>query len=135
MAGKSFTAQLKDAEKLTVQNLKYVASESIQDVMEGMQTPARGISKGGTLQVGKIPVAESELINSLTSNGGAEGADSYTVAIAGYDLGDVMSFAYTAPHALVKEVGSATQQGWHFMGFNARKFPEHVAKRAKEVQK
>ena len=135
MAGKSFTAQLEAFEKLTVQNLKYVASESIQDVMEGMQTPARGISKGGTLQVGKIPVAESELINSLTSNGGAEGADSYTVAIAGYDLGDVMSFAYTAPHALVKEVGSATQQGWHFMGFNARKFPEHVAKHVKEVQR
>jgi len=135
MAGKSFTAQLEAFEKLTVQNLKYVASESIQDVMEGMQTPARGISKGGTLQVGKIPVAESELINSLTSNGGAEGADSYTVAIAGYDVGDVMSFAYTAPHALVKEVGSATQQGWHFMGFNARKFPEFVKERAKEVQK
>jgi len=145
MAGKSFTAQLEAFEKLTVQNLKYVASESIQDVMEAAQTPQRGITKGATSFVeGKIPVAEKELIGSLTSDGGAEGSDSYTVAIAGYDVGDVMSFAWTAPHAMRMELGYTetdslgrkyNQAGRHFVGANARRFPEFVKARAKEVQK
>ena len=131
---KSFTAQLADFEKLTVKNLRYVAAESVQDVMEGAMTPARGISKGGNYEAGKIPVAEAELINSLTSDG-VKGADSYTVAIAGFQIGEVMKFAWTAPHAMAKEVGTATQQGWHFVGLNARKFPQFVKKRASEVSK
>lgn len=135
MAGKSFTAQLQDFEDFTVQGLKYIASEAIQDVVEGMQTPARGISKGGTLQVGKIPVAEAELINSLSTDGGAPSADSYTVAIAGFEIGDAMTFSYTAPHAFVKEVGKGGMAGWHFMGVNARKFPAFVEARAKEVRR
>lgn len=135
MANKSFTAQLKDIERLTIQNMKYVASESIQDVMEAAMTPARGVSKGGSVEVGKIPVAEAELINSLSTDGGAPGADSYTVAITGYDLGDSMEFAWPAPHAMIKEVGSGTQPGWHFVGINARRFPEFVEKRAKEIRK
>jgi len=130
---KSFTAQLADFERMTVKNMRHVASESIQDVMEGAMTPARGISKGGTYEAGKIPVAEAELINLLTSDG-VEGADSYTVAIAGFQIGDVMEFAWTAPHAMAKEVGTGTQQGWHFVGINARKFPEFVKKRAAEVK-
>jgi len=70
MAGKSFSAQLADFEQMTVRNLKYVASESIQDVVEAAQTPQRGIGQGATGFVeGKIPVDTSELINSLTSDG------------------------------------------------------------------
>jgi len=129
---KSFTAQLKDIEKMTVKNMRYVAAEAIQDVMEAAMTPQRGVTKGGTYEQGKIPVAEAELINSLTSDG-IKGADSYTVAIAGFDVGDTMQFAWTAPHAMAVEVGTSKMQGRHFVGQNARKFPEFVAKRAKEV--
>ncbi len=144
MAGKSFTAQLAEFEKLTTQNLKYVASESVQDVLEAAQTPQRGISKGATSFVeGKIPVAVSDLINSLTSVG-TEGAESYTVAIAGYEIGDSMEFAWTAPHAMRMEMGFTgtdslgreyNQEGRHFVGVNARRFPEFVEKRAKEVRR
>ena len=144
MAGKSFSAQLEDFEQLTVPNLKYIASESIQDVLEAAQTPQRGITKGAASFVeGKIPVAESDLINSLTTNG-TEGADSYTVAISGYEVGDSMEFAWTAPHALRMEAGfSGTdslgrkyeQPGRFFVGTNARRFEEFVIKRAKEVSK
>ena len=129
---KSFTAQLKDIEKMTVKNMRYVAAEAIQDVMEAAMTPSRGVTKGGTFEQGKIPVAEAELINSLTSDG-VEGKDSYTVAIAGFDIGDTLQFSWTAPHALSVEVGTSKMQGRHFVGANARRFPEFVAKRAKEV--
>jgi len=129
---KSFTAQLKDIEKMTVKNMRYVAAEAIQDVMEAAMTPSRGITEGGTFEKGKIPVAESELIKSLTSNG-IKGENSYTVAIAGFDIGDTLKFAWTADHALVQEVGNSKIRGRHFVGANARKFSEFVAKRAKEV--
>lgn len=144
MAGKSFSAQLADFEQMTLKNLRYVASESIQDVMEAAQTPQMGITKGASGFVeGKIPVAEKELINSLTSEG-VKGADSYAVAIAGYEVGDVMSFAWTAEHALPMETGYSIElkdggrkevPGRHFVSKNARRFPEFVEKRAKEVRK
>lgn len=135
MAGKSFSAQLADFEQMTLKNMRYVAAESIQDVMEAAQTPQTGVTKGASGFVeGKIPVAEKELINSLTSEG-VKGSDSYAVAIAGYELGDVMSFAWTAPHALAVEVGTSKMQGRQFVGANARRFPEFVSQRAAEVRK
>lgn len=139
---KSFKAQLDDFAKLTARNMRYVASEAIQDVMEAAQTPQLGMSKGATsFEVGKIPVAESDLINSLTSEG-ITGADSYTVAIAGFEIGDVMEFAWTEPYAARIEYGfTGTDKlgreydvpGRHFVGENAAKFPEFVQARIAEV--
>ncbi|MGB0854235.1 MAG: hypothetical protein ACPGSI_13160 [Pikeienuella sp.] len=141
---KSFTAQLEDIEDLVLADMRYVAAESIQDVMEAAQTPQLAMSKGATsFEEGKIPVAEAELINSLTSEG-ATGADSYTVAIAGFEIGDSLEFAWTAPHARRIELGFTgtdelgrefDQPGRHYMGANARRFSEFVDQRAKEVRK
>lgn len=143
MATKSFTAGIQDFAKLTKQNLKYVATQSIQDVVEAAQTPQLAMSKGNPGFVeGKIPVAEAVLINSLSSEG-ITGADSYAVAIAGLDLGDVLRFAWTAPYAMRIEAGftgtdskgrSYNVPGRHFVGANAARFSEFVAKRVKEVQ-
>ena len=142
---KTFTAQVRDFAKLTKQNMIYVASESIQDVLEGAQTPQRGISAGATSFVeGKIPVAKGDLINSLSVDGGAAGKDSYSVVIAGYDLGDNMRFVWTAAHAMRMEMGftgtdskgrTFNQQGRHFVGKNAAKFQEFVDKHVKEVRR
>ncbi len=142
MPVKSFTAQLKDAETKTLTNVRYVAAEAIQDVLEGAQTPQQGISKGATSFVeGKIPVADSELINSLTV-GEATGETAYTVALAGFDIGDVLTFTWTAPHALRMELGfSGTdglgrtyeQAGRFFVTRNAERFSEFVKRRAAEI--
>jgi len=143
MAGKTFTAQLADFEKLTMQNLKYVATEAIQDVVSAAQTTQRGITMGATSFVeGKIPEGKTKTLkNSLTSNG-TEGVASYTVAIGAYEVGDTLTFAWTAPYALRMELGftgedskgrTYNQAGRHFVGANARRFPEFVAKRALEV--
>lgn len=142
MATRSFTAGIQDFAKLTKQNLRYVAVNSIQDVLEAAQTPQLAMSKGATGFVeGKIPVAEATLINSLTSEG-VTGADSYAVAIAGLDLGDVLRFAWTAPCARRIEYGftgtdslgrSYSVPGRHYVGANAARFSEFVAARVKEV--
>lgn len=146
---KTFAAQAQGFADLTKRNLKYVAVEAIQDVVEAAQTPQPSVKRtGGTFQEGKVPVDTSELINSLASgsNGlfGAPSSDSYAVALAGYELGDYMRFGWTAPHAMRIEAGftgtdslgrTYNQAGRHFVGANAARFSEFVMKHALEVRK
>lgn len=140
MVTKTFTASLDAFRDKTVKNMRYVATAAIQDVLEAAQTPQLGITKGAAgFEVGKIPVAESTLINSLTVEGGGTGADAYVVAIAGMQIGDKLSFAWTAEHALPMEAGftaaNGTQvPGRQFVGANAARFPEFVRQRAAEVR-
>lgn len=141
---KSFTAQMQDFEDLCLQGMKYVAVESIQDVMEAAQTPQVGMTRGNPSFVeGKIPVGiTSELINSLTSEGN-QGPASYQVALAGFDIGDYLEFKWTAPHAMRMEVGFVGEDklgrkynmpGRHFVGKNAARFSEFVYKHAMEAR-
>jgi hypothetical protein len=141
---KSFTAQLRNFANIRKADLRKVATAAIQDVLEAAQTPQLGITKGADGFVeGKIPVAEAELINSLTVEG-SSGADAYVVAIAGLQIGDVMKFEWTAPHALRMEAGFTgtdslgreyNQPGRHFVGKNAARFSDFVEARAAEVKR
>lgn len=137
---KTFKAQVEAFADLTKQNMRYVAASAIQDVMEAAQTPQPSVKRtGGTFETGKIPVDTSELINSLASsvNGsfGPTGSDSYTVAIAGFEIGDSMKFAWTAEHALAIEAGTSKIAGRHFVGQNAARFSQFVESRANEVRR
>lgn len=146
MAGKTFTAQLDDIIDLTVEGMEYVMRQSISDVLEGAQTTQIGITQGATSFVeGKIPVGlTSELVKSLSVDGGAKSADSYVVKIAGMEIGDSMDFAWTAPYARRINSGFTGQDslgrnynvpGRFFVDRNAEKFSEHVKKRAAEVRR
>lgn len=137
---KTFTAQLEQFKGLTTANMRKVAAGAIQDVLEAAQTPQQGITAGGSgFVTGKIPVATSELINSLTVEG-VTGPAAYVTAIAGMQIGDVMRFAWTAPHAMPMEVGFTTANGREvpgrfFVSQNAAKFSEFVAAQAAKVRK
>lgn len=131
---KSFKAQIQDFANKKKRDMLYVATSAIQDVMEGAMTPQLGVTKGASgFEEGKIPVAEADLINSLTTNG-IVGQDSYVTVISGMKLGDVIRFAWTAEHALPMEVGTSTIEGRHYVGKNAARFPEFVEQRAREVR-
>jgi hypothetical protein len=133
---KTFTAQVAAFRDMTVKNMRYVASQSIQDVLEAAQTSQVALTKGATsVEPGKIPVADSGLINSLSVDGGTTGPDAYVAAITGFEIGDVMRFQWTAPYAMRIEVGHGTYPGAHFVGANAAKWPAFVAARVREVQK
>lgn len=132
---KSFLAQIADFEKMTNRDMRYVATEAIQDTMEDAQETVVGITRGGTFEINKLPVDEGELVGSLSVDGGPESENSYVTAIAGLKIGDTMNFEWTAPHALPVELGSGDTQGRHFVGGAARKFPEFVDKRTAEVSK
>lgn len=139
---KSYTAQLQDARRMTNQGLRYVAASAIQDTIEDAMETVAGVSRGAAFVEGKLPVNLGELVGSLSTNGGAPSEDSYVLAIADFDVGDVMSFAWTAPHARRIEEGFSgedslgrryEQPGRHFVGSAAVRFPDHVRKRASEV--
>lgn len=141
---KTFAAQVADFKGRTLKKMRYVAINAIQDVMEAAQTPQPGVARtGGSFIEGRIPVVSSDLINSLSSNGGGKGALSYTTAIAGMEIGDRLTFAWTSPYAMRIEAGFTgtdslgrryNQAGRHFVGKNAERFSDFVAARVREVQ-
>jgi hypothetical protein len=117
-------------------------------VVEAAQTPQVGVSRsGGTFIEGRIPVVSSDLINSLTSGlnggGGAMGSTSYVAVLAGMDIGDTLTFAWTMPYARRIELGfvgtdsagrTYNQPGRFFVSRNAERFSDFVAARVREVQ-
>lgn len=146
---KSFSASVRAFADLTKKNMRYVASSAIQDVMEAAMTPQQSVEQTrGSFEIGKIPVRDADLINSLASsvNGvfGPESSDSYVTAIASYEIGDSMRFAWTAKHAMRIEAGFTgtdklgreyNQAGRQFVGYNAARFSEFVSKRVNEVRR
>lgn len=132
----SFLAQLKNIRDMKVRDMRYVAAQSIQDVVEAAQTTQQGITQGATsFEEGKVPVGlTADLVDSLTSDG-VQGADSYAVAIAGFEIGDVMHFEWTSDHAIPIEMGTSKIEGRHFVGANAKRFSEFVKDREAEVRK
>ena len=141
------TASLRDAIKLKKQQIRYIAINAIQDVVEAAQTPQPCVARtGGTFIEGRIPVVSSDLIQSLDTriNGKSSGVSdvSYTAMLAGFDLGDQLQFAWTMPYALRIEKGYVgtdsagrkfNQAGRFFVGKNAARFSDFVDARAKEV--
>ncbi len=137
---KTFAASLDRFKDLTTQNMRYVAQQAIQDVLIGAQTPQVGIGAGASgFEEGKIPVVTSELVNSLSVDGGSESATSYVEAIAGLEIGDRLTFSWNAPQALPMEAGFTTSSGTavpgrFFVLRNSEKFDQFIENRAREVK-
>lgn len=136
---KSFTAQVSSFVQKSEEKMRKVMQASVQDVLDGAQTAAMSLARGAsTVTQGAIPVDTGFLRNSLISglNGtfGAEAPDSYTMTIAGMDLGDTARFAWTAPYAAAIEYGFDTYPGAHFVGVNAARWQDIVAVHAMRLK-
>ncbi|WP_406646862.1 hypothetical protein QEZ52_00295 [Aliisedimentitalea scapharcae] len=144
-----FANQVRAFVDVAKEDMRYVATEAIQDVVEAAQTTQLGVTRGADgFEEGKIPVGlTADLVNSLTSslNGGGEteGPDGYTTVIANFDLGDSMRFAWPMEYAMRVEHGFTgtdelgrkfNQAGRHFVGANVARFPEFVEARVREVR-
>lgn len=132
---KGWSAYLKTAVPQVKKNIRYILNESVQDVMEGAQTPQRGIGAGATsFEVGKIPVVTAELINSLHMGTEKVG----TGQIGTIEPGTIQTFTWLSDHAAPMEFGFRTKNGREvpgrfFVTANAKRFSEYVDKHAKEV--
>lgn len=138
---RSFSADIRDFADKTEKKMLRIFVDSVSDVMEAAQTSATGITAGGTLIEGRIPVVSADLINSLKSEviGGAasEGPASYAVALANVTIGQAISFSWGIEYAARVEYGftgtdaagrTFQQPGWHFVGVNAARWSDFVAK-------
>ena len=100
-----------------------VFKQSAQDVIADAQLP---VAQGG-----RMPVDTGFLRNSLASglNGSTalSGSDSYVMAIAGAELGDVIEAGWTADYAKHVEYGTQGRSGRFFMRGAAQKWPSIVA--------
>jgi hypothetical protein len=121
--------------------LTRIVANSFQDTLEAMQESARGMSAGGALIDGKIPVVTADLINSqvseLDGTPAGAGASGYVVALAGFTVGDAIRNAWTVEYAMRVHEGftgtdalgrAFNQPGWHWVSVNAARFPEIVEK-------
>ena len=93
---RKFIADVNRWADLSADKMLRVAKQSTDDVVRIAQTP---VAKGGMM-----PVDTSTLRNSLVVElNGAQvgaGADSYTLGIAGLQLGDAVTVAWTAEYAI-----------------------------------
>lgn len=122
----NFTLQVEQFAGKTVEQMRNVLRNSVQDVLETAQRPKA--------QGGRMPVDTGFLRNSLASglNGafGPPDANSYTLTVAGMDLGDVARFAWTAEYAIHQELGTSKFPGNHFVGSAAAQWEKFVAANA-----
>mgnify|MGYP000751677124 CR=1 FL=1 len=106
----SFAAQVRRWSDKANRNLDLVVKEAAQGVFEDLSRTQASISETGTFTVGFTPVDTSNLVNTMiaTLNGGivGHGNTGYTAAIVGMEMGDVVTFAYTAEYAPPIEYGT-----------------------------
>lgn len=104
----TFAASLKAFEKKVKEQALNIIRESAQDVIEDAQLPkAMG---------GRMPVVTGNLRNSLQSSlngsGLTSGEQSYILTIASMELGDLVTFGWTAEYALRQEFGFTGTDAW-----------------------
>ena len=107
----SFSATVRGWSEKGKRNADLVARESIQDIGELMTRPVDGVTRGAPFVVGKVPVDTGELIGSVIvqlngstiARGGLGVPPDFTASLAGFDLGDTVTGAFTAPYARIVE--------------------------------
>lgn len=142
MASK-FKAQINAHADMTEKKLTRVVVAALQELLSHVTTSAPGITAGGTRIEGRFPVVSSDLIRSLVveldgAQAGA-GQGSQTVALANYELGQVVRFVWTSEYALRIELGftgtdalgrTYQQPGWLMVTRNIPRWPALVTKHA-----
>jgi hypothetical protein len=128
---RKFIADVNRWGNLTADKMLRVAKQSTDDVVRIAQ---RTVADGGLM-----PVDTGTLRNSLVVelNGAkvGEGANSYTLGIAGLELGDVLTVAWTADYAVPRHYMVGVGQGGGLWRDNAAgQWQNVVAGNARRVQ-
>lgn len=111
-----FSAQIRNWSEKAKRNASLVVAEAAQEVFRDMSERQPSVKEtGGTYRIGRVPVDTGLLINSMTAtlNGSAtgQGPDAYVAALAGFEGGDSIVFAFTQEYAPAIEYGTQ-----HFSG-------------------
>lgn len=132
-----FTADLRRFRAMTNERHQRIVRKSIQELLMRMQTRAKGVSIGGALVRGMMPVVSTALVTSLVSMVGGStfrGEYSYDSAAARYKLGDNTVFFWDQIYAFYIENGDDKFAGWHFVKTNAADWNDIVQQKARETR-
>lgn len=142
MAQGSYTASVSAWVRETKARMEAVHKESAQRLVEIMQTP---VSLGGNLPVDTGFLRASLLATTgnlprQTENPGGAARFSYdggqvNLVIAGADLTDVITVAYTANYAHHVEYGAKGRPGRRFVALASQQWPRIVSEVAAEAQR
>ncbi|WP_425070646.1 hypothetical protein [Sagittula sp. S175] len=122
-------ATLKGWTDRQLRNADLIAAGAATDTCNDMRQGAAGVSKGGSVQQGKVPVADGELIGSYGE----------TMSPEAFRMGDTMTAGFSAPHGPRKNYGFSgtdaagrtyNEPGWHFREQAVSNWPGNVAKNA-----
>ncbi len=110
----TFAAQVADWVRESETVMEAVVKDAAQSMMHDATETVAGIGRGGTFQRGVIPVDTGFLAASLVSSAqgaSVRGEDGYIAAIAGMELGDTVSFGWTADYAQHVHYGTSRMPG------------------------
>lgn len=112
----SFTAQARNWTEKAKRNMGLVVADAFQGVAQDMSQRQPSVKEtGGSFIIGAVPVDEGVLINSLftTLNEAqvGQGPASYTAGLAGFEIGDVITFAFSSEYAVHIEYGTSRFPG------------------------
>jgi hypothetical protein len=132
MSNRQFMADLDGFTERAERQLRKIAVASMLDLFNDAQNP---VAKGGSM-----PVDTANLRNSfvLEINGAkrGEGGDSYLLGITGFQIGDIVQGAWTAPYAIPRHYKpeSFGQGGGMWRDKAAAKWQTIVDKNAKAAR-
>lgn len=140
---KAFLAKVNSDVLGTRKAMVAVFRESAQRTIALMQTP---VAKGGNMPVktGFLQASGQAVLNGAptglvdnpdpVSGSFAWDAGAAALVIAGAELNDVITFAYTARYAAAQNYGSGGMRGHMFVDLAAQQFPQTVEQVAREAQ-
>ena len=133
---KTFEAQVADWQRKSEQTLRKIVLASALDVFNDAQKPK---AQGGLMPI-DLGNLRNSLVMELNAAPAGEGENSYVLAIANMQIGDVLLGGWSADYAMRVHFGfvgtdslgrSYNQAAQPFRDVAAAKWPEIVAKNAK----
>jgi hypothetical protein len=126
----TFTAQIKTFTDRAKEKTEAVVKQSAQEVFSIAQTP---IAQGGRMPK-DTGFLQGSLVSELNGARVGKGTDSYVLAVAGMELGDVIFAGWTANYARFQEYGTSGMAGNFFMLAAAQQWQAIVARNAEIVR-
>ena len=116
----TFSAQVKQWSDKTLRNADLIKKAAAQTTFEKMSERQPSVKEtGGAFEVGKLAVDTGALVNSqiafVNDAAVAHGDVSYSAVISGLELGDTITGAFSAKHALWHEYGNSNTPGRFFV--------------------
>lgn len=136
---KTFTADIDRWVAASRRRMRAVLRQSANDVMAQASQTAAGVTRGGSVRKGFVPVDTGFLANSLVSSLYGSSAmttqGDYALVAGSMVPGDIATFRWTAEYARAQHYGYRTSTGkfvggWLWVDQAAQKWPGIVARNA-----